>query len=76
MAYSEEQLKLLKESQSLMRLLGIDLEKQADIQDEILRGTIQTVNQLQQQVDVIRRHAVEERKVTKEKQIPYYVIFK
>lgn len=63
--YSEDQLKLLREAQRLMTLIGIDMEKQADIQDEILAGTIKNTKQLQENVAVVRKHIKEEKALLK-----------
>lgn len=63
--YSEDQLKLLREAQRLMSLIGIDMEKQADIQDEILAGTIKNTKQLQENVAVVRKHVKEEKELLK-----------
>lgn len=63
--YSEDQLKLLREAQRLMSLIGIDMEKQADIQDEILAGTIKNTKQLQENVAIVRKHVKEEKALLK-----------
>jgi hypothetical protein len=66
--YTKEQLALLAEAQKMSRLIGIDMEKQADIQAEILSGIIQNKAQLREQLEIVRKHLKEEKDLLKTKQ--------
>ena len=66
--YTKEQLALLQQAQKLMRLIGIDMEHQADIQDQILQGTIHNKRELEEQIEITKRHETQERKVLKVEQ--------
>jgi len=66
--YSKEQIALLKEAQNLMRLVGLDLERQAEMQNDILEGNIKNNKQLREAVESTRKRVFQDRQVEKAEQ--------
>lgn len=65
MAYTKEQVKLLEESQQLMKLIGLDMDYQADIQDKILTGQIKSADAMEDAVELARQQNIELTKTAK-----------
>ena len=65
MAYTKEQVELLKESQQLMKLIGLDMDYQADIQDKILTGQLKSLDAMEEAVESARQQNIELSKTAK-----------
>jgi len=66
--YSKEQIALLKEAQNLMRLVGLDLERQAEMQNDILEGNIKNNKQLREAVESSRKKVLQDKIAEKNEQ--------